>query len=146
MFRFCHLCVYIWTWDGLCVFGVQYLKRLTSGKSVLAAAGIISPDLVTSLSVEQSFPPPSSGHSARSLPALSFIPSVCHIRVHHHTHHPSTSLYLLLPAPSVVPRKGVWRVLGGDVLLFNTRIGISPLSCIHICKFQGVSWVAVEGH
>lgn len=31
----------------------------------------------------------------------------------------------------------------GAVLLFNTRIWISPLSCVLICKFQGVSSVCV---
>lgn len=94
----------------------------------------------------------------RSLPAHSFIPSVCHFsdqlfpRQHIAPLLPFTfcsplvlqDSFLSLSCQEIAEAHltSPW----GDVLLFNTRIEISPLSCIHICKFQGVSSTAVGAH
>lgn len=97
-------------------------------------------------------------HLPCSLPARSFIPSVCHFGGQLFPQQHITPLlpftfcsalvlqdsFLSLSCQEIAEAHltSPW----GDVLLFNTRIAISPLSCIHICKFQGVSSTAVGAH
>lgn len=98
---------------------------------------------VISLSMEQSFP--SFLLAQRSQPA-HLSPSICHFSVRlfpqqHFTPPPPVSFCSLLVLRDLFssPTNG-WSpfdepIMG--VLLINTRIGISPLSWIHICKFLG---------
>lgn len=114
-------------------------------KCLMAAAQVISLDLVISLSVEQNIP--SFLKAQRSQ-------SVCHfgIQLLPKQHIPPPNpFYILFAAPpprlvliSVMPRKG-WSAFDWalEMMLFNTRIRILVLSWIHICKFQGVTSVAV---
>lgn len=92
------------------------------------------------------FPLLPPGTTLRVLPVRSFIPSVCHfgVQLFPQQHIIAPPFYLLLAAypPGLVADAHLTSPLG-SVLLFNRRIRISPLSCIHICKFQGVSSVAV---
>lgn len=114
--------VRVQTWRGSrgCV---RLLCRISEGwhreKFLMAAAEVISPDLFTSLSSGAEFSPPSWRHNARSVPARSFIPSVCHFSVQPG---PQQHIRNPLPSPSaprsssrtrsgpyVVPRNG-WSV------------------------------------
>lgn len=147
-------------WRCFSFFHISALWRCIS------CAQVISWDAVTSLSVEQSFPPSSR---LTTLPASALVsfsnPPACHFSVQLfpqlHISNPPPLLrrhsllpfsYLLLhrrPSrtrsrlPSVAKKCGVDESPRGPALLFNTRTQVSPLSRVTICKFLGVSHVCV---